>query len=211
MPYLEEEYHRTDAALLRSSYEKMARHATLDKNYMLSILQRIRDYPIQIWDTFFCNCKIYNLMAPTAGQGEDLLFKNANVFSFNWIFIKKTMQDHTFFESSATFVDVKKSILFSANNEHALLFYNLIFDYAEIMRRQTLQKLAKANGSDQENELIIQRAYHKTRDDIQQWAFNSRYGTKLSALTVLNDLVKTELNKDNFAAYYRLQPDHVAI
>ncbi|MCC6462203.1 MAG: carboxypeptidase-like regulatory domain-containing protein [Saprospiraceae bacterium] len=209
IPFLEDLYHREDAELLRAQYARMTKNDALyDNQYVLGILQSIIKCPVQLWNNSFCICQIHNLDEQAQQQDPQAMAIYDQFFDFNWVFLRKSEPEGPLLESAPTFINLNASVFYGSEYAHAVLFYNLVFDYAELVRRQTFQKLSVGKPSDAEISRVLEKAYQQTRSEIRGWAFRSKYGSKPSELIALNEMIRQALGKDNFNEYYSLLAQH---
>jgi tetratricopeptide (TPR) repeat protein len=124
-------------------------------------------------------------------------------FAFGWVFSVTDSARNVIVNSPPSFIDRRKTFFLAESKAKAIVYYNILLDYVEIKRRKLLSRLIDIKSREQILK-TISTYYTDLVAEISGIHFYSKNGNNLRYLNSLNDLIKEELGKDNFASWVQI-------
>ncbi len=171
---------------------------------LLEVLHRLGMSDLLIWQGRFEPGRVKNAAKaydPNVNFTETALPH----FAFGWNFLLLDSAGYIRPVSLPTVADLRATYFTAESQSKATLYFNILFDYCEIARRQLVEKI---NGQRDVRAVqrTIQTHYDSIAREVATLHFVTSGGNNLKKIRLLNDEISRALGKDNIADFMAL-PD----
>lgn len=199
---LDRSFHRRDVEENTLKYRSLNASDIIEDNRVtIAILNALGASKLKIWADSSCTGPfLYSseVFPPDKNFNETPPTR----FEFAWHFLLEDSAGRIRVYDTPACADAGSSYFESASAARAGLYFNLLFDYCELKRRELRAAIDSLNSIESAHKRI-QEAYAALESMIGRLHIRSGSGRKLAELLALNDTINEKLEKDNFKTFIR--------